>query len=147
MISRKFVTAGKALFTLEIPAAFSTQHSLPSHYTYKVTKKEATDQYCESYFVSLLTGPSNESDYSYLGVLDPTSGEVRLTKASKMTYESMPVRLLQRIIRRLWIDQTEEITKAGFALHHEGVCCRCGHRLTVPSSIESGIGPECAKKV
>lgn len=30
---------------------------------------------------------------------------------------------------------------------HEGVCGRCGRRLTVPESIETGFGPECAGKV
>ena len=30
---------------------------------------------------------------------------------------------------------------------HEGRCGRCGRKLTVPSSIESGIGPECASKL
>jgi len=28
---------------------------------------------------------------------------------------------------------------------HEGRCGKCGRQLTVPSSIESGIGPECSK--
>jgi hypothetical protein len=27
---------------------------------------------------------------------------------------------------------------------HEGRCGRCGRKLTVPESIESGFGPECA---
>ena len=30
---------------------------------------------------------------------------------------------------------------------HEGRCARCNRKLTVPSSIESGFGPECAGKV
>jgi hypothetical protein len=30
---------------------------------------------------------------------------------------------------------------------HEGKCCRCGRKLTVPASIASGIGPECATKI
>lgn len=30
---------------------------------------------------------------------------------------------------------------------HEGHCGRCGRRLTVPESIESGFGPECIKIV
>lgn len=30
---------------------------------------------------------------------------------------------------------------------HEGVCGRCGRPLTVPSSIESGLGPICAEKM
>ena len=27
---------------------------------------------------------------------------------------------------------------------HEGACCRCGHKLSVPASIEIGHGPDCA---
>jgi hypothetical protein len=30
---------------------------------------------------------------------------------------------------------------------HEGKCGKCGRTLTVPSSIESGIGPECMKSL
>jgi len=26
---------------------------------------------------------------------------------------------------------------------HEGACCRCGHKLSVPASIEIGYGPDC----
>lgn len=28
---------------------------------------------------------------------------------------------------------------------HEGGCCRCAHKLTVPASIEMGMGPDCAE--
>jgi len=27
---------------------------------------------------------------------------------------------------------------------HEGGCCQCSHKLTVPASIEMGMGPDCA---
>ena len=27
---------------------------------------------------------------------------------------------------------------------HEGICGRCGRKLTVPESVERGLGPECA---
>ncbi len=27
---------------------------------------------------------------------------------------------------------------------HEGGCCRCAHKLSVPASIEMGMGPDCA---
>jgi hypothetical protein len=30
---------------------------------------------------------------------------------------------------------------------HEGFCGKCGKRLTVPNSIEIGIGPDCIKKL
>lgn len=29
---------------------------------------------------------------------------------------------------------------------HEGGCCQCAHKLTVPASIELGLGPDCASK-
>lgn len=29
---------------------------------------------------------------------------------------------------------------------HEGGCCHCAHKLTVPASIELGLGPDCASK-
>jgi len=34
----------------------------------------------------------------------------------------------------------------GLKVFHEGACCRCNRPLTDPASIQSGIGPECAKK-
>ena len=35
----------------------------------------------------------------------------------------------------------------GYEARHEGRCARCGRALTVPESIDSGFGPECARKV
>lgn len=145
MINRTFVLAGKAIFTLEIPQSFSDANGTASHYTYRVTRKEATDRWPEAYFVGLLTGPDNTSDYTYLGMLDKETGSVRLTRASKYDEKSWPYRLLCRILQRIWADETEKIEEAHFALHHEGYCCRCGKTLTVPLSCTMGIGPECMK--
>ena len=33
------------------------------------------------------------------------------------------------------------------SVHHAGRCGRCGRKLTVPTSIESGFGPDCLGKV
>jgi hypothetical protein len=35
----------------------------------------------------------------------------------------------------------------GYKIHHEGRCGKCGRLLTVPESVETGIGPECAKRM
>ena len=142
MITREFITAGKATFTLECPAGFQGN----PHYTFKVRGKELDDNSGNKiFFVSLLAGPDNSSDYAYLGVLNSETGEVRLTKASKFNEDTLVVRLLRRVTARIWAGEEQAIEDAGFKLHHEGRCCRCGRRLTVPSSIESGIGPECAQ--
>ncbi len=34
----------------------------------------------------------------------------------------------------------------GVEVWHEGGCCQCAHKLTVPASIELGLGPDCAAK-
>jgi hypothetical protein len=35
----------------------------------------------------------------------------------------------------------------GCEVYHEGRCGRCNRKLTVPESIETGLGPECASKL
>lgn len=148
VITKEFILAGKAIFTLEVAPDFAQANGTPAHWTFKVRGKELDDGSGNRiYFVSLLAGPDNESDYAYLGVLNPETGEVRLTKASKFSETTLAVRLVRRTFARIWAGEQGAIEAAGFRLHHEGRCCRCGRLLTVPSSIESGIGPECATKI
>ena len=133
---KTFVTAGDAIFTLK-------SRRTETRYTYRVTKKEASEQYPAAYFVKVLTGPDNESSYTYLGKLDADSGDVVLTRASKLVEDSAPVKAIRWALRRIW--QAIELTDCEF--HHAGKYCRCGRTLTVPESVESGIGPECAKLI
>lgn len=146
MLSRKFITAGKAVFTVEVPNEIARQHGKP-HYTFQVRLKPGKGAYGDTFFVSCLTGPDNNSNYSYLGILNPVSGGVRTTAKSKFRADSFTVRLIQRVLARLWADEAQKIAEAGFDLHHEGRCGRCGRRLTVPESIETGLGPECSGRV
>lgn len=113
-VSKEFVLAGNATFTVQLPAGMERPH-----YTYRVQKIEANDRWPESYFVKLLTGPDNTSDYSY--------------------------RLLNRVLARVWTEDHAAYEQFGYSTHHEGKCGRCGRKLTVPRSVETGIGPECEK--
>lgn len=149
MISKEFVLAGKAIFTLEIPHDWASEHDCAAHYTYKVVLKEGKDKpnggkWDDTYFVNLLSGPDNGTDYQYVGVLNKERGNVVLTRASKITNDCLSFRLLNRVLANLWSNTEEKILEAGFDVHHEGKCGRCGRRLTVPESIKSGLGPECA---
>jgi hypothetical protein len=144
MLSKQFITAGKAIFTVEIPAEYQQGKG---HYTYRISLKKAKGKYGDTFFVSLLTGPDNTSDFSYMGILNPQTGAVRTTQASVRFAETYPLRLLNRVLGRVWADDAQSIMDAGFNLHHEGRCGRCGRRLTVPESIETGLGPECAGRV
>lgn len=139
-ISKQFILAGDAVFTVELPAGAEKPH-----YTYRVQKVEANDRWPESFFVKLLTGPDNTSDYTYLGKLDPTAPRLVLTGKSKLPAEALPVRLLNRILARVWAGDHAAYEQHGYATHHEGRCGRCGRALTVPESVESGFGPECTK--
>jgi hypothetical protein len=133
-LTRSWITAGKAIFTIANPAG--------DHYTYRVLQYEANSYYPETYFVSLLTGPSNETDYTYLGILRPGTGEVVLTAKSGYTADMIPVRVLRWALARIWKGLS---LPEGYRLHHEGRCGRCGRVLTVPESVASGYGPECIK--
>jgi hypothetical protein len=151
MLTSDFVTAGRAIFTVEPTQVFIDANArkgkkVQPHYTFRVNHKPASEKGGECYFVALLTGQDNENDYTYLGLL-VDQGEVKLTKGSRYADDSFPVRIIRRVLFRLFRDEAALIESKGWKVHHEGRCGRCGRTLTVPESIESGIGPECARKM
>ena len=134
--ARTFITAGRAVFTLQ---------GRDARYTFKVTRWDGRGRYAGLiYFVSLLTGPVNTADYTYVGVLDGQTGYLRLTAKSTYTAESTPVIALRWALPIVW---KGGVLPAPARLMHVGRCGRCGRALTVPSSIDAGIGPECATKL
>lgn len=138
-----YALAGKATITL-------TSKKTGARYTYQVSaarddEGKRPDQ-ATLFFVGLLTGPNNESDYSYLGVIRrrPLGCTFDLTKKSKMGDDALPVKAIrffvQNAINGNRLPESLEV-------RHEGSCGRCGRKLTVPESVDRGIGPECAQKV
>lgn len=138
-VTKQFVLAGDAIFTIKSPDG--------KHRTYRVTRVEGNDRWPEAYFVKTLVGPDNTEDYAYLGKLDTFTGQVSTTAKSKSWQDTTRLRLLNRVLARVWTGDHDAYLQHGYYTHHEGRCGRCGRILTVPSSIESGIGPECAKKM
>lgn len=120
-----YILAGQATFTVRSIVT-------GDRFTFKVTK---TDGPNPVHFVKVLTGPDNESHYEYLGTLFG-DGMFRVTRRSRMTDQAPCARAFG------WLSTHWENAKA--EVWHEGVCGRCGRRLTVPESIESGLGPTCA---
>jgi len=120
-------------------ATFTVANKEGVHYTYKIRKPDES----APYFVKMLTGPNNENDYSYLGIFNPNgeAGKVlKLTAKSRLHDNSTPVRVFRWAAVLL---RNKGALPAGYTIQHEGKCCRCGRTLTVPESIEEGIGPEC----
>lgn len=131
-LPREFFVGGNATFTVANPQG--------EHYTFKIRRPE-NDM---PYFLSLLTGPENTTDYTYVGIVDPFNGAVRLTKKSQLKDDSRPVRVARWALKHVW---TDGVLPVGYRIQHEGKCGCCGRALTVPESIDRGIGPECAAKM
>ncbi len=116
------------------------------------------------WFVDGLIGPDNDADYLYLGAISATRrdrhfdvftgaesvvdgyGFRRRTEPGQSVYALTPNQqasvwgwLWSRVLNGHMPDNVE--------VWHEGRCGRCGRTLTVESSIASGLGPVCARKV
>lgn len=94
-------------------------------------------------FVDLMTGPDNESSYSYLGIFKPDERIVQLTQKCKVSIDKAAVaaQVLNWTLRAAAAQNLRTVR-----VQHAGVCGRCGRTLTVPESLDKGLGPECAHK-
>lgn len=135
-----FITAGDALFTVR-------NSNTGNRFTYNVAIPN--DQKPESasiWFVSVLTGCENTSDYSYIGWIrkDNATGKFffKYGVKSRVGENAPSVVAFDFIFNKLLVPG---FGKPNLEIWHEGKCCRCGRTLTVPESIESGVGPECAR--
>jgi hypothetical protein len=126
-----FLFAGNARITL---VSKRTQ----TRFTYRVRRPQDKGMI---YFVSVLTGNDNESSYQYLGLYrradDP---QYEHGAKSKISIDAPSCRawcfFSRNVLERQQMPDDLEVW-------HEGRCGRCGQTLTVPESIERGIGPEC----
>lgn len=133
--AKAFITAGNATITIE-------SAKTGKHFTYRVTQaKDYSGNKTDRWFVSLMTGPNNTSDFTYLGMLQ--NGALKLTAKSKGNDQTPSV----RGFRYVWSNIAAGTIPSDAHIHHEGHCGRCGRTLTVPESIESGFGPECIQMV
>lgn len=133
-----FVLAGNAYFTVS--------NNQGGHYTFRV---RASEDGSRRYFAQVLIGPDNTNDYVYLGMVVPQSGNVRLTRASRMPEDSKPVRVLRWALARLWAGAD---FPPGYACDVAGRCGRCGRPLTHPDGVADdgyrlGFGPHCWKQL
>jgi hypothetical protein len=128
-----FALAGHAKLTL-------SSLKTGARYTFQINqaKDRATGERQKRWFVSLLSGPDNNSDYQYVGMITEDHQFV-LTKASRFAADSLPV----RGFNFFWQHAGSDRMPPQMEIRHSGHCGRCGRTLTVPESIDSGIGPIC----
>ena len=137
---KEYALAGHATLTL-------TSEITGTHFTFKISqKKNENGNPRPMWFVGLLVGPDNTSDYSYLGMINMDNegaSTFRVTPGSKIS----PLALSARGFAFFWKYIAADTMPKDMKVQHEGSCGRCGRKLTVPESIERGIGPECASKM
>lgn len=148
----QLLTAGRAVLTIR---SKRTQ----ARFTFRFRRPDAEPGRRRPIWVSRLGHPPHlpttdgpQAEYvklwSFLGTIWPEEGRVWHFNPSAKS--PVPVDD-QSMVAAAWIARMlpfavdhlmEEAT-----WWHEGRCGRCGRRLTVPESIESGFGPECVKHV
>jgi len=149
-LTKDFFLGGKATFTVQ-------NNDTGVHRTYKIRKPTPTPQYPNpAWFVKVMTGTDNESHYSYVGRLFPNGGQIyrngqpvqvlpghiEMTKNSKFDEASDTVKAARWVTGRI---MTGASIPDQIEIRHAGKCGRCGRTLTAPESLDTGIGPECAK--
>ncbi len=126
----RFIQAGNATFTI-------VSKVTGVRFTYRVKQSDSPTLF----FVQLLNGPDNEGSYAYLGTIG--SGFWKHGKKSAISADAPSA----KAFAWLWSNLKQGRLPDTVEFWHSGRCCRCNRKLTVPSSIESGVGPECAGRM
>jgi uncharacterized protein DUF6011 len=127
--AKEFAFAGRALLTLE-------SKKTGAHHTYKIN--ECQDAKGLFFVFHLIAGSADEGNFAYLGVVK--EGRFFLTKKSTASPEAPCVQAF------IFFMKSKELHPL-LVIYHSNRCGRCGRTLTVPESIERGIGPECFSKM
>ncbi len=127
---KTFVRGGNARFTLVSKATGN-----------RVTYRVRASKDGKVHFVKVLTGPDNTNAYTFLGTIF-ADGTYRRGMRSPIGEDAPSARAFAWFFDHV---AAGDISKLEF--WHEGRCGRCGRVLTVPESIATGFGPECAGRV
>jgi hypothetical protein len=125
-----FMLAGNATITVR-------SEKTQMRYTFKI--KRSKDG--AVHFVSLMNGPDNENSFQYMGILK--NRQYLHGRKSRITADAVCVKAFSWTFATL----ARGIMPDALKVWHEGSCGRCGRKLTVPESIERGLGPECVQYV
>lgn len=144
---RRYMLGGNATFTFNYPA-WGKRHT----FRLKSFKKDRNANWStgnvdkSGFFVMILSGGDNETSYDWIGTLrQQPDGHYAVD--SKIQFNHPQAKQILGRFKSFW-DLLEQgcMIERGVEFFHEGSCCVCGRKLTVPSSVASGIGPECEGK-
>lgn len=92
-------------------------------------------------FVKLLVAPET---YQYIGCIwREANGRLSYAHGAncRIGKDAPSIKAIQWFLKCI----ERSVVPDQLSVYHEGVCGRCGRKLTVPESIESGLGPVCAR--
>lgn len=134
----KLIFAGNAYFTIR-------NSETGNRFTYHVQKSKPNERFPNPiHFISVLTGPDNTASYSFLGQIYGERKYKHNSSRSHVTEDAQSVQVVKWLMR---VIENGLKLPPQIEIWHEGRCCRCGRMLTVPESIELGLGPECAGRI
>jgi Family of unknown function (DUF6011) len=134
----RFMRGGRATVTLR-------SKRTDTWFTYRIgVPATVTDG---TLFVGILTGSDNTRDYRYLGRIAGATGLFwagrKAPKPGDVSPDAPSAKAFAWAWKKLLLGELPEQLE----VWHEGFCAKCGRKLTVPESIESGFGPECVNHV
>lgn len=115
-----------------------------TRYTYKILERFLADG-SSIYAVFILSGPDNVNNYRQFARIKVIDGMPKLELLGRTTNIIEYFEYIKMLYYGLLFQDYSKISD--WQVWHTGRCSRCGRLLTVPESIENGIGPECATKV
>jgi hypothetical protein len=135
--AKAFMLAGRSIFT-------TRSRRTGKSYTYKVTRQSENSPWWR---VGVLSGPDNQSDYTYIGSVGWDASRYP-TPSFFPPKDKAPAPSAGAF---KWVLDAAFTAPESFAgqveFLHEGRCGRCTRPLTDPESIISGFGPECRKRM
>jgi hypothetical protein len=135
---KDFALAGNATITIR-------SNATDTRFTYKIrAPKNQQPNRPPIWFVSVLTGQNNEGDFEYLGNIR-ANGSFDHGRKARIKADAPSARAFNWFWNMVQRQRDDLLTQAN--VWHEGRCGRCGRKLTVPESVESGFGPECINHV
>lgn len=126
-ISTSFLTAGRAEFTVD--------NGKGEHFTFKVLASKRIPNRLNVYRVAV--------GRHYMGGLQRESLTYVVSNKGEF---SNPSDIVNKVFAfALRIIAGKQSLPENYSIRHAGKCGRCGRKLTDPTSIASGIGPDCAE--
>lgn len=104
------------------------------------TRRTIVKRY-DFWFVSLQKGAIGEAKPRYLGIVDPKGFRTTTKTRANVLATAENINMFGDVLRdlRAGLDRGHQVK-----IWHCGRCGRCGRALSVPSSIATGLGPDCA---